>query len=152
MPPAQQDQTLWDHAALDEGRALLDTAIARRQPGPFQIKAAIAACHATPQGPDWPQIAALYAALLRWEPTPTVALGLSVARMETGDVAGALAALEALTPALDDYQPFHAARAEALRRLGLHSKAADAYDRAVALTSNPADAAFLRKGRAGLVL
>lgn len=152
VPPGLQDQTLWDHAALAEGRALLDRAMARGQPGPFQIKAAIAACHAMPTGPDWLQIAALYQGLLRWEPTATVALGAAVARMETGDVAGAASALAELQDSLDAYQPFHAARAEVFRRLDQPALAADAYDRAILLTAAPEDAAFLRKARASLRL
>lgn len=148
VPPGQQDQSLWNHAALHEGRALLDRAMARGRPGPFQIKAAIAACHAMEGGPDWPQIAALYEALLRWEPSPTVALALTVARMEAGSLNEAAAALAALAPALDEFQPFHAAHAEALRRLGRRSDAVQAYDRALALTTAPEDAAFLTKARA----
>jgi RNA polymerase sigma-70 factor (ECF subfamily) len=152
VPPGQQDQSLWNHAALHEGRALLDRAMARGRPGPFQIKAAIAACHAMESGPDWPQIAALYEALLRWEPSPTVALSLTVAQMEAGAVNEAAAALAALAPALEEFQPFHAARAEVLRRQDRQTEARQAYDRALALTTAPEDAAFLTKARAGLTL
>lgn len=148
VPPGQQDRRLWDHAALGAGRRLLDQAVARGRPGPFQIKAAIAACQC--DGPDWPQIAALYTALLRWEPSPTVALGHAVAQMETGEGAAALAAMAALSEALADYQPFHAAHAEALRRAGHEQAAAVAYDRALALTMVPEDRAFLQRARAAL--
>lgn len=152
VPPGQQDQSLWDHAALSDGRALLDTALARGRPGPFQIKAAIAACNAQPDGPDWPQIAALYRALLRWEPAAPVALSYAVAMMETGALAEAQAQIAALSETLKDYQPYHAAYADLLRRLGRQVEASDAYDRAISLADNPADAAFLRKARQGLTL
>ena len=70
LPPGLQDRSLWNAAMLDEGLATLDRAMARRNPGPFQLKAAIAALHAAPGGPDWPQITALYARLFDFEPTP----------------------------------------------------------------------------------
>jgi RNA polymerase sigma factor (sigma-70 family) len=152
VPPGAQDQALWDHSALAEGRALLDLAMTRARPGPYQIKAAIAACHAQLEGPDWPQIAALYTALLRWEPSPTVALGHAVAMMETGDVAGAAAGLAALADGLDSYQPFHAAVAEVLKRQGRFAEAAAAYDRAILISTSPEDAEFLRKARGGLAV
>jgi len=150
VPPGRQDQGLWDQSALAEGRQVLEMAMARGSPGPFQIKAAIAACQARPEGPDWPQIAALYRALLRWEPSAPVALAQAVARMECGEVAAALAEIETLGKILSDYQPFHAARAEALRRLGRLDEAALAYDRALALASLPEDRAFLARARASL--
>jgi RNA polymerase sigma factor (sigma-70 family) len=151
VPPARQDQTLWDQPMLAEGRAILDVAMARRNPGPFQIKAAIAACHANADGPDWPQIAALYDGLLRWEPTAPVALSLVVARMETGDLAGADAALATLSAPLADYQPYYAASAELNKRLSRKEAAIAAYDRALALCTSAADAAFLKAARAELI-
>ena len=150
VPPGQQDRRLWDSAALSEGLALIDTAMARRSPGPYQIKAAIAACHARDPGPDWPQIAALYASLFRIEPTPVVQLNCAVAVAETGDLPAALTILQALAAPLDDYQPFHAARAEYLARAGDTANACHAYDRAIALATNPADAALLTLRRATL--
>ncbi len=144
-----QDRTLWDHAAIAEGLALIDTAMTRRKPGPYQIKAAIAACHVQGATPDWPQIALLYASLLRHEPTPVVRLNHAVALAEAGRLGTALTLLAALEPDLDAYQPFHAARAEYLSRAG-HPDAAAAYDRAIAL-ANPADAAWLTQRRAALI-
>ncbi len=76
---------------LRQGRALWDQAITRRDPGPFQIKAAIAACHMTEPTADWPQITALYAALHHHEPTPVISLNHAVAMAETGDLPRALA-------------------------------------------------------------
>ena len=143
---AEQDRALWDHPMLAEGLGILDVAVARRQSGPFQIKAAIAALHSQ-DAPDWPQIAALYAALLCHEPTPVVGLNHAVALAETGALPEALERLEALSDALSDYQPFHAARAELLVRNGQTAAALAAYGRAIALASSPADAGFLTRRR-----
>ena len=138
---SDQDRFLWDHTAIAEGLALIDTALTRRKPGPFQIKAAIAACHVQADT-DWRQIALLYVSLLRHEPTPVIRLNHAVAVAEAGHLAMALTLLSALAPDLDAYQPFHAARAEYLSRT--HDPAADAaYARAIALATNPADAAWL---------
>lgn len=140
-----QDRGLWDRALIDEGLGLLEAAAARRRPGPFQIKAAIAACQCqTP--PDWPQIAALYAALHSHEPTPVVRLNQAVALAESGALATALDRLAALAVPLADYQPYHAACAEYLARTGDTAAARAAYDRAIA-RATPADAAFLARRR-----
>ena len=144
-----QDRTLWDHAAIAEGLALIDTAMTRRNPGPYQIKAAIAACHVQGTAPDWPQIALLYGSLLRFEPTPVVRLNQAVALAEAGDLPAALSRLSSLAADLDHYQPFHAACAEYLSRSG-DPAAHAAYDRAIALARSAADIAFLTHRRAAL--
>jgi RNA polymerase sigma-70 factor (ECF subfamily) len=149
IPLAAQDRSLWDTSAMAEGLALIDAAMARCSPGPYQIKAAIAACHAAAT-PDWPQIAALYEALARFEPTPVVHLNRAVALAETGALQTALTLLESLAPALAAYQPYHAARAEYLTRAGAHGPARAAYDLAIALAASSADAAYLAKRRAAL--
>lgn len=143
---ADQDPSLWDRPMLTEGQELLDRAADRGRPGPFQIKAAIAALHSR-DVPDWPQIAALYAGLLCHEPTPVVRLNHAVALAETGALSEALERLGALSDALADYQPFHAARAEFLVRDGQIAAALAAYDRAIALAPSPADAGFLTRRR-----
>ncbi|WP_374426863.1 RNA polymerase sigma factor [Tabrizicola sp.] len=143
LSPVDQDRSLWDLSQRDEGLALLDRAIARRAPGPFQLKAAIAALHAADGPPDWPQIAALFARLRDFEPTPVVALNHAVALAEAGHVPLALAQARALSEALRDYQPFHAVLAELLARIGDVAPARDAYRRAIALATSPADRAFL---------
>lgn len=150
VPPTEQDRSLWNRAKIDEGQQWLDRALARRAPGPFQIKAAIAACHMADPGPDWPQIAALYTRLLSLEPTPVIALNQAVAIAEAGHPADALARLVPLAEELDGYQPFHAARAAILARLGQHDDSRAAYDRALSLTHAPQDATFLGKARAAL--
>lgn len=143
LPPAKQDRSLWNRAELDEGRRLLDTAMVRRAPGPFQIKAAIAALHAEDAAPDWPQIAALYTRLHDFEPTPVVALNQAVALAESGQLASALAQVRALARTLDGYQPFHAVHADLLARSGLTASARQAYATAIHLAPSPADRAFL---------
>lgn len=152
VPPAGQDRNLWNRAKIDEGRALIEVALSRRTPGPFQVKAAIAACHVADPAPDWPQITALYARLLAMEPTPVVALNHAVALAEAGDPDTALRLVEPLETDLADYQPFHAARAAILARTGRTHESRAAYDRALSLTTAPQDAAFLAKARAALPL
>jgi RNA polymerase sigma factor (sigma-70 family) len=144
LPPGEQDRSRWDAPRLAEGRQLLAQAMARRDPGPFQIKAAIADCLMLDAGPDWPQIAALYAALWRHEPTPVVALNAAVAVAETGAVNQALAAVEALSDELADYQPWYAARAALLVKTGQSAEAAAAYRRAITLAPGPAEALYLQ--------
>lgn len=144
LPPNRQDRSLWNRVALDEGLALLDRAIARRAPGPFQLKAAIAALHTADKAPDWPQIAALYARLHDLEPTPVIALNHAVALAESGQLAQALAQVQALGPQLDGYQPFHATRADFLARSGDSTSARPEYLRAIALAGSDADRTFLQ--------
>lgn len=150
VPLARQDRTLWDHQAIAAGLALVERALSRRQPGPFQIKAAIAACHCEGEASDWPQIVALYTTLLHYEPTAIVRLNRAVALAETGDVNNGLAELDRLADELSDYQPFHAAKAELLSRQGKKSEAKAAYSRAIALAHSTADAGLLAQCREAL--
>lgn len=147
IPLTAQDRSLWDRPSIDEGLALINRAMARRNPGPYQIKAAIAACHMAEPAPDWPQIVALFTRLLDFEPTPVIRLNRAVALAEAGDLSTALAELADLAPVLDDYQPFHAAQADLLARAGQGAAARTAYTRAIALAPSAADAAFLAKRR-----
>lgn len=149
LPPAQQDRSLWNTEMQAEGRAVLDRAIARLRPGPFQIKAAIASLHCAPQT-DWAQITALYARLLDFEPTPVVALSHAVSVAEGLSPGHGLSLMQALSDALAQYQPYHAARAEYLSRLGKHELARAAYDAALNLTESAADRAFLIQKRDAL--
>ena len=149
IPLSQQNRALWDQTAIAEGIALIETAMTRHTPGPYQIKAAIAACHVG-QTPDWPQIAALYDSLTQHEPTPVVHLNRAVALAETGALTEALGLLHSLSAALQDYQPYHAALAEYLTRAESFGLARAAYARAIALAASSADAAYLAKRRAAL--
>jgi len=140
-----QDRSRWDRAEIEEGVRLLERALRRRRAGTYQLQAAIAALHA--QAPrtedtDWPQIAALYGALLEVSPTPVIALNRAVAVAETGQVQEALELVEAID-GLERYHLLHASRADLLRRLGRREEAREAYRRAVGLAANPAERAFL---------
>ena len=121
-----------------------------------EIKAAIAARHAAPGGVDWPQIAALYAALHDFEPSPVIMLNHAVAMTEAQWAEGqgaevGIARIDALGAELEGYQPYHAARAEYLFRLDRVAESRAAYDRAIALAPSDADRAFLTRRRARLV-
>jgi len=150
LPPGEQDRRLWDAGRIAEGRAVLARAMERRRLGPFQIKAAIADCQMADPGPDWPQIAALYGALLRHEPTPVIRLNAAVAMAEAGAPARALDLVEALGGELASYQPWHAARAALLASVGRLDEAATAYRIAMERAPTEADALFLNKRLAGL--
>jgi len=141
-----QDRTRWDHAQIAEGVALLDAALLRNEPGPYQIQAAIAACHATARtapDTDWPQIAALYAQLPQ---TPVVALNRAVAiGMADGPAVG-LRLVEALTAdPLTTYHLLPATRADFLRRLGRRTEATAAYREALTLATTDAERRYLEK-------
>jgi RNA polymerase sigma-70 factor, ECF subfamily len=132
---ADQDRTRWDAALAAEGTAILDAAVARRQPGPYQVEAAIAATHAAAgcfEATDWPQIAALYGTLARLSPSPVVEVNRAVAAgLADGPQAG-LAILEPVlaSGALTGYAPLHAAHADLLERAGRAAEAAAAWARA----------------------
>lgn len=149
----EQDRARWDHDMIDEGLAVLDAAMAGRRPGPYQLQAAIAACHARaprPQDTDWPQIAGLYGALAAMTPGPVVELNRAVAvAMADGPAAG-IARLEPLADPLDGYHLFHATRADLLRRLDRYDEADAAYGRAIALATNDAERRFLSLRRGSL--
>ena len=149
---ADQDRSRWDPALITEGHELVRACLRRNQPGPFQIQAAIAAVHAaapTAQATDWSQIIALYDQLYALRPHPVVALNRSVAIAELHGPAEGLAALAEIgTAALDNYQPYHAARADLLTRAGRRDEALGAYDRAIKLTTNAVERDFLVRQRA----
>lgn len=146
----EQDRSLWDKEQIELGTAVLDHALHMKQPGPYQIQAAIAALHvqaANPQDTDWPQIAALYEALLNYTRSPVVRLNWAVAiAMAEGPMRG-LSLLDELAEAgsLDHYHLFHAARADLLRRAGFRDDAYDAYTIALDLCQNAVEKRFLRR-------
>ncbi|WP_256862267.1 RNA polymerase sigma factor [Microbispora sp. GKU 823] len=150
-----QDRGRWDAGRIAEGVALLDGALRRGRPGPYQVQAAIAACHATaarPEDTDWPQIAVLYARLARLVPSPVVELNRAVAvGMAYGPAAG-LALIDGLreTGALAGYHLLPAARADLLRRLGRTAEAADAYREAAGLATTDAERRYLARRLAAL--
>ena len=140
---ADQDRALWSRDLIAEGPAVLDAAVARRSPGPYQLQAAIAAVHA--QAPcfeqtDWPQIAALYGELARRSPSPVIEVNRAVA---VGLADGPLAGLAILAPVLasgelDGYGPLHTAHADLLDRAGRADEASAAWARALEATGNSA--------------
>jgi len=148
---ADQDRARWDPTLINQGHQLVHQCLHRNLPGPFQIQAAIAAVHAdaaTASATDWSQIVLLYDQLYAIRPNPVVALNRAVALAELHDADAGLAALATLdTTALDDYQPFHAARADLLARAGRIPEARAAYDRAIELTTIPAERDFLDRQR-----
>ena len=146
----EQDRSLWDRNAICEGVGLLETALNLGPVGPYQLQAAIAALHAqapTAAETDWPQIAALYERLLELNPSPVIALNHAVAVAMSGPVAEGLNRIDELgrTSALDRYYLFHAARADLLRRLNQNAEAATAYERALALATNPVEVNYLNR-------
>jgi RNA polymerase sigma-70 factor, ECF subfamily len=150
-----QDRALWDRAQIAEGLAALDRALRMRQPGPYQIQAAIAALHAQaarPADTDWRQIAALYAGLVDMSPSPVVQLNWAVSvAMAQGPLRGLMLLDQLhLEDSLNDYHLFHAARADLLRRAGWTDEAVAAYRRALDLCQNGAERSFLR-GRLALL-
>ena len=145
-----QDRSTWDHELIDEGLALVDESPGA---GPYQLQAAIAACHdraPRPEDTDWAQIASLYDELERVRPSPVVSLNRAVAvAMADGPDAG-LRLLGPLADDLDGYHHLHAARADLLRRAGRAAEARTAYDRALALVGNDAERRYLERRRAAL--
>jgi RNA polymerase sigma-70 factor (ECF subfamily) len=149
----EQDRSRWNRSEIAEGEALVESALRSGAVGPYQVQAAIAALHATApsvDATDWPQIAALYGVLSQIAPGPVVALNHAVAiAMADGPAAG-LARFAPLAEPLAAYHPFHAARAELLRRAGDDNESRQAYDRAIALASNGRERAALQRRRASL--
>jgi len=145
-----QDRSRWDRGRLAEGLSRLDRAVRLRRPGEYQLQAAITALQMEAPGPDWAQIAELYGALARLNPSPVIELNRAVA---VGLAAGPAAGLELLEPLLgelENYQPLHAAHAELLSRAGDAEAAARAYERAIALSANAVERAELERRRATL--
>ncbi|MFF5008754.1 RNA polymerase sigma factor [Streptomyces phaeochromogenes] len=145
-----QDRTAWDRAEADEGAALLETALRRGRPGPYQIQAAIAACHvtaATAEETDWADIAALYGELARHVPSDVVELNRAVAVGMSESPEAGLALVAELEKAGDlaGYHLLPATRADLLRRSGRMAEAAEAYEKALELVENDAERRFLEK-------
>ena len=145
-----QDRSLWDRELIAEGQAIVRACLRRNQPGPYQVQAAIAAVHsdaATAADTDWGQVVALYDHLLALAPSPVAAMNRAVAVAERDGPAAGLADLDTLAGALAGYHLFHAARGDALDRLGRSDEAAAAFERAMGLTANAAEVELLRRRR-----
>jgi RNA polymerase sigma-70 factor (ECF subfamily) len=150
IPLEEQDRSRWDRTEIAEAEALLEGALRRREPGPYQIQAAIAACHAVAEqagDTDWAQIAGLYDQLYRIAPTPVVALNQAVAiGMAEGPEAGLLLVEDlAASGTLAEYHLLAATRADLLRRAGRHSEAVIAYREALTQAGTDGERAFLER-------
>jgi RNA polymerase sigma-70 factor (ECF subfamily) len=150
VPLEEQDRTRWDAAMIAEGTWLLARARRSGPPGPYQLQASIAACHATAaeaSATDWAEIARLYGRLVQLIPTPVVALNRAVAvAMAEGPASGLVLVdqLEA-SGSLTGYNLLPATRADLLRRLGRHAEAAAAYREALAVAATGAERRYLTR-------
>lgn len=145
-----QDRNKWKRPQIEEGIRLIQQALVMRRPGPYQIQGAIAAVHAeapTAANTDWRQIAVLYEQLLRYERTPVIELNRAVAVSFATSPIEALSLLEDIdrTGALNQYAPFHLARADMLRRLGRTDQAWESYRRALPLAQNKLVRQFIER-------
>jgi RNA polymerase sigma-70 factor, ECF subfamily len=147
----EQDRGAWDAALVAEGHRLVRERLAARvAPGRYQIHAAINAVHTSARDirdTDWSQVVALYDQLARLDSSPIVALNRAIAVAELDGPEVALAIVDRLEGKLSGYHAYHAARADLLRRLGRGHESRAAYDEAIELAGNTAEAAFLTRRR-----
>ena len=146
----EQDRSLWHQEQIVEGIRLVERALGRRNVGPYQLQAAIAAVHAearTARETDWKQIAALYTILNAGQTSPIVSLNHAVAIAMSESLERGLAMIDDLGAGgeLDSYHLYHAARADLLRRIGRNQQALECYHRAMALTTNAVELRYLRR-------
>lgn len=143
-----QDRSRWDQASIRKASTMVERASWLRRPGPYQLQAAIAACHAEApswEKTDWSQILLLYNSLLVFWPTPVVRLNRAIALRHVAGPEAALAELDALAGELKDYHLYHSTRGQLLRELGRESEVQAALSRALELTANPAERALLKE-------
>ena len=150
VPLEEQDRSLWRRDQIAEGIRLVERALGRRNVGPYQLQAAIAAVHAeaaTAGETDWKQIAALYAILSTTQSSPIVSLNHAVAIAMSESLERGLALIDGLGSSgeLDSYHLYHAARADLLRRMGRNREARESYHRGLALTTNAVELRYLRR-------
>ena len=143
-----QDRRQWNRRMIGEGVALLDKAVRHRRRGPYQIQAAIAALHARadkPEDTDWAQIDRLYAALEQLQPSPVITLNRAVAVSKVQGPEAALAMIEPLADRLSGYFHFFGLKGGLLLQMGRTDEARTAFDRAIALANNAAEATHIRQ-------
>jgi len=148
VPLSDQDPETWDGALIGEAEQMLDRAGAEGRIGRFQLEAAIQSVHAARRRTgttDWPALVVLYDELLRITGSDIVATNRAVARAAVDGAAAGLADLDAIRAGgrVESYQPYWAARAELLARVGDRNAAGDAYQRAIGLSSDPDVRRFL---------
>jgi RNA polymerase sigma-70 factor (ECF subfamily) len=144
----QQDRSLWNREAIGEATRLLVRTARQSRPGPYQLQAAIVACHAEAErweDTDWEQIVLLYDMLLHLAPSPVASLHRAIALRYTAGPRAAMAELDNLAAALDRYHLYHATRGDLLRELGDADRARASDRRALELTGNPAEQAVLQR-------
>jgi RNA polymerase sigma-70 factor (ECF subfamily) len=150
VPLADQDRSSWQRDEIEEGIAVLESALDRADVGPYQLQATIAACHATATSEadtDWAAIAHLYRRLAEVMPSPVVELNRAVAiAMAEGPAVG-LALVDELSAAckLDGYHLLPAVRADLLRRLSRWNEAAQAYQNALDLAATDTERKYLAR-------
>ncbi len=145
---ADQDRSRWDRQMIRDAGRLIEQAAALGRPGPYQIQAALVACHAEAESwqvTDWQQILGLYDLLLSLTPSPVIRLNRAVALQYVAGPQAALAEVETLARDLESYHLFHAIRGELLLELGRHEQARAAELRALALTGNQAEQSLLHQ-------
>jgi RNA polymerase sigma-70 factor, ECF subfamily len=151
VPLDEQDRGAWDAALVAEGHRLVRERLAAgTAPGRYQILAAINAVHTSARDirdTDWSQVLALYNQLVRLDPSPIIALNRAIAIGEIDGPEVALAAIDRLEGKLAGYHPYHATRADLLRRLGRSQQSRAAYDKAIELAGNTAETAYLTRRR-----
>lgn len=142
-----QDRQLWNQEMIAEGLALVQKALRHKQPGPYQIQAAIAAVHSQAQkarDTDWEEIDLLYRELEKIQPSPVITLNRAVAINKLHGPAAALALIEPLSQQLDGYFHFFGVRGALLAQLGRIDEARTSFERAMALANTAAEAAHIR--------
>jgi RNA polymerase sigma-70 factor (ECF subfamily) len=147
-----QDRSRWNRTAIKDAVSLIEQAALLRRPGPYQVQAAIAACHAEApdwEATDWAQIVILYQALLHYWPTPVVRLNQAIALRYLSGPAVALQEVDRLGSELNEYHLYHATRAQLLRALDRPQEAQAADARALHLTTNPAERELIEERLAG---
>ena len=148
VPLETQDRRRWDRGLIGEGTGLLQMTFRRGRPGPYQLQAAIAAVHceaADFASTDWPEIVAVYGALIGMRPNPVYELNRIAAVSYVEGAQAALTRLADVAEPLAQYQPYHALHADLLARAGRRDEARTAYARAIDLSSSAAEQAFLAR-------
>lgn len=143
-----QDRALWNRGEIAEGGSMVELALKRGRPGPYQLQAAVVAIHADSpsfEETDWEEISLLYGLLCRMSPNPVYELNRIVAISYREGPEAALARLAPIAPMLNQYQPFHAVRADLLARSGRDDEARLAYQLAHDLSQSTAERLFFRR-------
>ena len=146
VPLQYQDRTNWDQEKISLGRRILLDCLSQNRAGKYQLQAAISALHAEALNwdeTDWQQIQLLYAELYKQMPSPIVKLNGILAMAHQGKVAKAMEYLKPIATELDNYQPFYAAKADLHTKLGQNQEAKQCYQRAIAMSRNDIEQAFL---------